>query len=85
MGLAEAGEYLADRAGDARVIEVERVDGKAYIADDPGLRPLAHGRLQILMGPHRQDATKAHNGFAALLKIVQRDLQAPRPEPCWRR
>jgi hypothetical protein len=73
---AEAGEYLANLAPDTRVIEVGTVDGKPYVSDDPALSPVAYGRLQILMGPHKQDATKAHNGFAALLKIVQQDLRA---------
>jgi hypothetical protein len=78
LPLAQAGEYMADRAGTARVVEVDRVGGKPYITDDPTLAPLAYGRLQILMGPHKQDATKAHNGFAALLKITQQDLQVGR-------
>ncbi|HEY0423062.1 MAG TPA: hypothetical protein VGC82_07040, partial [Rhodopila sp.] len=73
--IAEAGEYLVDRARNARVVEVQQIDGKAYIAADPTLSPLAYGRLQILAGPHKQDATKAHNGFAALLKIAQQDLR----------
>lgn len=73
--IARAGEALADRARDTRVVEVESLDGKPYVSDDPMLSPLAYSRLQILAGPHKQDATKAHNGFAALLKIVQNDVQ----------
>jgi hypothetical protein len=76
--LAAAGNYLAYAAKDARIIEVQQVDGKAYISDDPSLNPPAYARLQILAGPHKQDATRAHNGFAALLKIAQQDLQATR-------
>jgi hypothetical protein len=76
--LALAGEYLADRSENARVIEVDSVAGKPFVSDDPSMTPLGYGRLQILMGPHKQDATKAHNGFAALLKIVQQDLQTDR-------
>jgi hypothetical protein len=59
-------------------VEVEQVDGQAYVSDDPSLTPLAYARVQILSGPHKPDATKAHNGFAAVLKIVQHDLQAER-------
>ena len=73
--IARAGEVLADRARDTRVVEAESLDGQPYVSDDPMLNPLTYSRLQILAGPHKQDATKAHNGFAALLKIIQSDLR----------
>lgn len=75
LPIAKAGQSLADRARNTRVVEVELLDGKPYVADDPMLSPLAYSRLQILSGPHKQDATTAHNSFAALLKIVQADVQ----------
>lgn len=76
--IADAGSYLADRAADSRVVEVWRDGGKPVISVDPTLSPLSYARLQILVGPHKQDATRAHNAFASVLKVAAADLRANR-------
>ena len=74
-----AGAYLAEIARSQRVLEVSHdTDGLVQVSVDPNLSPIAYSRMQILMGPHKQDATKTHNAFAALLKTVEHDLRSER-------
>ncbi|MFI4982032.1 MAG: hypothetical protein ACHQIO_16925, partial [Nevskiales bacterium] len=72
-----AGQVLAVRAADARVLEVNaNAEGLLVVSVGPDSTPLQYGRVQELRGPHKLDATKAHNAFAATLQCVQDDLRA---------
>ena len=74
-----AGIYLAEAARSQRVMEISHdANGIVQVSVDPNLSPIAYARVQILMGPHKQDATKAHNAFAALLKTAEHDLRSER-------
>jgi len=74
--LPAIGDRLAAEAGGQRVVEIA-VRGESITADiGPGSTPLQYGRLQSLSGPHKMDATKAHNPVAAIVKMVEADLRA---------
>jgi hypothetical protein len=70
-----AGQQLAIAVPDQRVMEITFEDGKPVVSVDPMLTPLTEARVQILSGPHKQDATPAHNGFTAMLKTAEDDLR----------
>jgi hypothetical protein len=75
QGIARAGEALAERAADARVLQVTP-DSDALVSVGPDSTPLHYARVQMLHGPHKPDATRAHNGLAAALGLVGGDLAA---------
>jgi hypothetical protein len=50
--------------------------GEAMASVGPDSTPLHYARVQMLHGPHKPDATKAHNGLAAALGLVGDDLSA---------
>jgi hypothetical protein len=71
-----AGKELAAAVPDQRLVVVTFKDGKPAVSVDPTLNVVAIARIQILNGPHKQDATRAHNCFAAILKVAEADLLA---------
>jgi hypothetical protein len=73
-GIARAGEALADRAGGERALQV--TPGDELVSVGPDSTPLHYARVQMLHGPHKPDATKAHNAVAAALGLVGDDLAA---------
>lgn len=75
-GIEVAGENLAKRAANSRVMEVSYSPGHLGVSVGPDSTPLAYARLQMLSGPHKQDATPAHNAGAAVLKVAEADLRA---------
>jgi hypothetical protein len=72
--LERAGAALAERAPAERVIETEYGPGGFFISVGPDSSPLHFARVQMLYGPHKMDATKAHNAMVAVLQMVQDDL-----------
>ncbi|MGE4045978.1 MAG: hypothetical protein AB7F35_14070, partial [Acetobacteraceae bacterium] len=74
--VADAGAFLATRSPGQRVVEVTMSADGPSISADPSLSPLAYARVQILTGPHKQDATKAHNALMATLKIAQDSIRS---------
>ncbi len=76
QGIVAAGDDLARRAADSRVLEVWYLTGNPDVSVGPDSSPLAYARLQMLSGPHKQDATPAHNANATVLKVAQADLHA---------
>jgi hypothetical protein len=50
--------------------------GETLISVGPDSTPLHYARVQMLHGPHKPDATGAHNGIAAALDLVGDDLAA---------
>ncbi len=74
-GIALAGEALAERTDGERVLQVTP-DSDALVSVGPDSTPLHYARVQMLHGPHKPDATKAHNGLAAALGLVGNDLGA---------
>jgi hypothetical protein len=75
LGIERAGEALAERAGSERVLQVTP-GGEVLLSVGPDSTPLHYARVQMLHGPHKPDATKAHNGLAAALGVVGDDLSA---------
>ena len=75
-GLVAAGDALARRAPDSRTMEVWNLDGHPDVSVGPDSTPLAYARVQMLSGPHKQDATPAHNAGTAVLKLAAADLKA---------
>jgi hypothetical protein len=73
--IERAGQELAAIAPDQRVMEITFEAGESVASVDPNLTPLTSARLQILNGPHKQDATPVHNAFAAMLKTAEDDLR----------
>jgi hypothetical protein len=75
-GIVAASDSLAQRAATSRVMEVWYWDGKPQVSVGPDSSPLAYARIQMLSGPHKQDATPAHNAAVTVLKIAETDLKA---------
>ena len=75
-GIAAAGRDIARRAADSRVMEVWYPTGQPDVSVGPDSTPLHYARVQMLSGPHKQDATPAHNAGTAVLKIASADLKA---------
>ena len=73
--LERAGQRLAAATPNQRVLEITFDGDKPVASVDPTSTPLAEARNQTLNGPHKQDATPAHNAFAATLKIAEDDLR----------
>ncbi len=73
--IESAGKALAIAAADRRIVEIVTIDGRLTASTDPNLTPLTAARVQILTGPHKQDASPAHNAFAAMLKLAEADLR----------
>ncbi len=76
--VAQAGRALAVRAAGERVVQVTDgpEPGTVRLSVGPDSTPLHYGRVQMLHGPHKLDATKAHNAMAATLGLAQADLNA---------
>jgi len=74
-GIARAGEVLAQRAADQRVLQITP-NSEVLVSVGPDSTPLHYARVQMLHGPHKPDATKSHNGLAAALGLVSDDLSA---------
>lgn len=72
--IEQAGRLLASLAEGQRVVEVSQDHGRAFVTVTPSATPIDYARVGLLQGPHKQDATKAHNAFMALLKLVEQDL-----------
>ena len=75
-GIVAAADSLAQRTATSRVMEVWYWDGKPQVSVGPDSSPLAYARIQMLSGPHKQDATPAHNAAVTVLKIAEADLKA---------
>lgn len=75
LGIERAGEALAVRAADARVLQVTP-GGGPLVSVGPDSTPLQYARVQMLLGPHKPDATKAHNAMVAALGLAGQDLAA---------
>jgi hypothetical protein len=74
-GIEHAGEVLAERAANERVLQV--TPGAEFLLSvGPDSTPLHYARVQMLHGPHKPDATRAHNGIAAAIDLVADDLAA---------
>jgi hypothetical protein len=73
--VADAGKYIAARFPDRRIMEVGDENGRPVVSVDPNLTPLTAARVQILAGLHKQDATPAHNPFAATMKLAEDDMR----------
>lgn len=71
-----AGDALEQRAVNSRVLEVWYPTGKPNVSVGPDSSPLSDRHIQMLSGPHKQDATPAHNAGAAVLRIAADDLLA---------
>lgn len=76
--MESAGKALAIAAADRRIVEIVTIDGRLTASTDPNLTPLTAARVQILSGPHKQDASPAHNAFAAMLKFAEADVRERR-------
>ena len=74
-GVEHAGEALAERAANERVLQVAP-GGENLISVGPDSTPLNYARVQMLYGPHKPDATRAHNGITATIDLVADDLAA---------
>ncbi len=74
-GVEDAGKMLAERAANERVLQVAP-GGEFLISVGPDSTPLNYARVEMLYGPHKPDATKAHNGIVATLDLVADDLAA---------
>jgi hypothetical protein len=70
------GQELASAIPDQRIMEISFNDSKPVVSVDPASSVVAVARVQMLNGPHKQDATPAHNPFAAMLKLAEADLRA---------
>ena len=74
-GVEQAGEVLAQRAATERVLQV--TPGYTYLLSvGSDSAPLQYARVQMLHGPHKPDATKAHNAIVASLALIADDLTA---------
>jgi hypothetical protein len=73
--IVAASESLARRAVDSRVMEVWYNTGQPDVSVGPDSSPLSYARIQMLSGPHKQDATPAHNAGAAVLRVAADDLK----------
>ena len=74
-GIEHAGEVLAERAAGERVLQV--APGNQFLLSvGPDSTPLHYARVQMLHGPHKPDATHAHNGIVAAIDLVADDLAA---------
>ena len=73
--LERAGQRLAAATPNQRILEITFDGDKPVASVEPTSTPLAEARIQTLNGPHKQDATPAHNAFAATLKIAEDDLR----------
>jgi hypothetical protein len=74
-GIEQAGKVLAERAANERVLQVTPGD-EFLLSVGPNSTPLHYARVQMLHGPHKPDATRAHNGIVAALDLVADDLAA---------
>jgi len=75
LGIEQAGTMLAERAADQRVLQV--TPGNEFLLTvGPDSTPLHYARVQMLHGPHKPDATRAHNGITATIDLVADDLAA---------
>jgi hypothetical protein len=74
-GVEDAGKLLAKRAADERVLMVSP-SSDYLISVGPNSTPLNYARVQVLNGPHKPDATRAHNGIVATLDLIADDLAA---------
>ena len=74
-GVEDAGKLLAKRAANERVLQVSP-SSDYLISVGPNSTPLNYARVQVLHGPHKPDATRAHNGIVATLDLVADDLAA---------
>ena len=74
--IVAAGDHLAQRAATSRILEVWYSSGHPDVSVGPDSSPFAYARVQMLSGPHKQDATPAHNAGAAILKVAAADLKA---------
>ena len=70
-----AGQALAERAANERVLQVTPADD-FLLSVGPNSSPLQYARVQMLHGPHKPDATRAHNGIVAAIDLVADDLTA---------
>jgi hypothetical protein len=75
QAIAAAGDVLAEMAATQRVLEVEHHNRNYSVSMGPNSSPLHYSRVQMLYGPHKMDATKAHNAMMAALALAQADLQ----------
>lgn len=75
QGVEDAGKLLAERAANERVLQVTP-SADYLISVGPNSTPLNYARVQVLHGPHKPDATRAHNGIVATLDLVADDLAA---------
>ena len=73
--IVAAGDNLARRAADSRVMEVRYATGPPDVSVGPDSSPLSYATIQMLSGPHKQDATPAHNAGAAVLRVAADDLK----------
>ena len=74
-GIEQAGKVLAERAANERVLQVTPGD-EFLLSVGPNSTPLHYARVQMLHGPHKPDATRAHNGIVAAIDLVADDLAA---------
>jgi hypothetical protein len=73
------GQAIAARAQGQRVLEV-RHDPRAglVLSLGPNSSPLHYAPVNMLYGPHKVDATKAHNAMVAALALAEADLKRTR-------
>jgi hypothetical protein len=74
-GIEHAGKVLAERAANERVLQVAP-SGEFLLTVGPNSSPLHYARVEMLHGPHKPDATRAHNGIVAAIDLVADDLAA---------
>jgi hypothetical protein len=79
QALVAQGQALAASAHGQRVLEV-RTDphGGIVISLGPNASPLLYAPVNVLYGPHKVDATKAHNAMVAALALANADLSRDR-------
>jgi hypothetical protein len=78
-GFVAQGQAIAARAQGQRVLEVRNDphDG-VVISLGPNSSPLHYAPVNMLYGPHKVDATKAHNAMVAALALAEADLRRTR-------
>lgn len=77
LDIARMGEALAARRPQQRVVEVgPDAGGRLMVRIGPNASAMDYAAVQALHGPHKPDATTAHNAVMAVLKIAEDDLNA---------
>jgi len=75
QAIADAGAWLSTHAADHRILEIDQRDHTVQVLFGPISSPLVYAPIQVLYGPHKMDATQAHNFVVTVLELAQDDLR----------